>query len=61
MWAEISRLSHDEYVTVLLTTHYLEADQLADRLAIIDWDGWSSRARRTSSRASCGATPFTSS
>ena len=37
MWAEISRLSSDEYVTVLLTTHYLEeADQLADRLAIID-------------------------
>ena len=24
MWAEISRLSYDEYVTVLLTTHYLD-------------------------------------
>jgi ABC-2 type transport system ATP-binding protein len=37
MWAEISRLSTDEQVTVLLTTHYLEeADRLADRLAIVD-------------------------
>lgn len=37
MWAEISRLADDEDVTVLLTTHYLEeADQLAERLAIID-------------------------
>jgi ABC-2 type transport system ATP-binding protein len=37
MWAEIDRLSSDEQVTVLLTTHYLEeADHLADRLAIID-------------------------
>jgi ABC-2 type transport system ATP-binding protein len=37
MWAEIDRLSADEQVTVLLTTHYLEeADHLADRLAIID-------------------------
>ena len=37
LWAEISRLSTDEQVTVLLTTHYLEeADRLAHRLAIID-------------------------
>jgi ABC-2 type transport system ATP-binding protein len=37
MWAEISRLSSHEQVTVLLTTHYLEeADHLADRLAIVD-------------------------
>ncbi len=37
MWAEINRLSYDEEVTVLLTTHYLEeADSLAGRLAIID-------------------------
>ena len=37
MWAEIARLSAQDRVTVLLTTHYLdEADQLADRLAIID-------------------------
>jgi ABC-2 type transport system ATP-binding protein len=37
MWAEIERLSSDEQVTVLLTTHYLEeADRLADRLAIVD-------------------------
>jgi ABC-2 type transport system ATP-binding protein len=37
MWAEIARLSDDEQVTVLLTTHYLdEADRLADRLAIVD-------------------------
>src|SRR3954464_7615902 len=37
MWDEIGRLSADERVTVLLTTHYLdEADRLADRLAIVD-------------------------
>ncbi len=37
MWAEIAQLSADERTTVLLTTHYLdEADQLADRVAIID-------------------------
>jgi ABC-2 type transport system ATP-binding protein len=37
MWAEIRRISIAEQMTVLLTTHYLdEADQLADRLAIVD-------------------------
>jgi ABC-2 type transport system ATP-binding protein len=37
MWSEIDRLSGDEQMTVLLTTHYLdEADRLADRLAIVD-------------------------
>ena len=37
MWQEISRLSSDEGLTVLLTTHYLEeADKLAERLAIVD-------------------------
>jgi ABC-2 type transport system ATP-binding protein len=37
MWAEIARLSTQERLTVMLTTHYLEeADQLADRLMIVD-------------------------
>jgi ABC-2 type transport system ATP-binding protein len=37
LWAEIGRLSTDERLTILLTTHYLEeADRLADRLAIVD-------------------------
>ena len=37
MGAEIERLAHEEGVTVLLTTHYLEeADRLASQLAIVD-------------------------
>ena len=36
MWAEIRRLN-EQGMTILLTTHYLEeADELADRLAIVD-------------------------
>jgi ABC-2 type transport system ATP-binding protein len=36
MWAEVSRLAQEESLTILLTTHYLEeADELADRLAIV--------------------------
>jgi ABC-2 type transport system ATP-binding protein len=37
LWKEIGRLSHEDGITVLLTTHYLEeADHLASRLAIVD-------------------------
>jgi ABC-2 type transport system ATP-binding protein len=37
LWEEITRLSTQERITILLTTHYLEeADRLADRLAIVD-------------------------
>jgi ABC-2 type transport system ATP-binding protein len=37
MWAEITHLSGNEGLTILLTTHYLEeADRLAGRLAIVD-------------------------
>jgi ABC-2 type transport system ATP-binding protein len=36
MWDEVQRLAKAESLTILLTTHYLEeADQLADRLAIV--------------------------
>jgi ABC-2 type transport system ATP-binding protein len=37
LWREIDRMTAEEAMTVLLTTHYLdEADHLADRLAIVD-------------------------
>ncbi|MFC5909896.1 ATP-binding cassette domain-containing protein [Streptacidiphilus monticola] len=37
MWDEIGRLSGDEGLTIVLTTHYLEeADRLASRLAVVD-------------------------
>jgi len=37
MWKEIARLTGEEGLTVLLTTHYMEeADSLASRLAIVD-------------------------
>ncbi len=36
MWQELAKLAQVETLTILLTTHYLEeADQLADRLAIV--------------------------
>ena len=37
MWSEITKLARERGKTVLLTTHYLEeADQLAERVAIVD-------------------------
>jgi ABC-2 type transport system ATP-binding protein len=37
MWREIERLTRDEGLSILLTTHYLEeADRLASQLAIVD-------------------------
>jgi len=36
MWEELERLAEGESLTILLTTHYMEeADELADRLAIV--------------------------
>jgi ABC-2 type transport system ATP-binding protein len=37
LWEEIGRLTTEDELSILLTTHYLEeADRLADRLAIVD-------------------------
>jgi len=37
IWAYIERLSTEEKVTILMTTHYMEeADSLCDRVAIVD-------------------------
>jgi ABC-2 type transport system ATP-binding protein len=37
LWEHIGRLTAEEQLTVLLTTHYLdEADRMADRIAIVD-------------------------
>ena len=37
MWAEIRRLSAEEALTVVLTTHYMEeADRLADELLLVN-------------------------
>ncbi|MDE1865348.1 MAG: ATP-binding cassette domain-containing protein [Candidatus Micrarchaeota archaeon] len=37
LWGYIKRLSTEKKVTIIITTHYMEeADQLCDRLAIID-------------------------
>jgi ABC-2 type transport system ATP-binding protein len=37
LWAEIDRLTREDGLTILLTTHYLdEADRLAGQLAIVD-------------------------
>ena len=56
------RLAGDEELAILLTTHYLEeADRLAAGWPSSTVGGSWSRARRTSSRASCAATPCTSS
>jgi ABC-2 type transport system ATP-binding protein len=38
IWDEVRRLNTEEGTTVFLTTQYMEeADQLAERIAIIDW------------------------
>ncbi|GAB4004273.1 hypothetical protein GCM10029992_48700 [Glycomyces albus] len=51
MWSIIRELVADG-VTVFLTTQYLEeADQLADRIAVLDQGAWSPRAPPTNSSA----------
>ena len=55
LWDEIRRLN-DDGTTVLLTTQYLEeADQLADRVAIIDHGRIVSRGRPADLKAGVGA------
>jgi ABC-2 type transport system ATP-binding protein len=36
MWEDVTRLRDEERVTILLTTHYMDEAEYADRIAIID-------------------------
>lgn len=56
IWNEVRRLNRDEDVTVFLTTQYLEeADQLVDRVAIIDHGRIVAQGTPESLKASIGA------
>jgi ABC-2 type transport system ATP-binding protein len=37
MWDDVTRLRREEGVTILLTTHYMDEAEYADRIAIIDY------------------------
>ena len=66
MWEELARLRAEERLTILLTTHYLdEADQLADRVAIVDGGrhrrrGHARRAQAAGRGGACRATSLPS-
>jgi len=56
LWDEVRRLNQDQGMTVLLTTQYLEeADQLADRVAIIDHGRIVREGRADELKAAVGA------
>ena len=56
LWEEVRRLNEDHGMTVLLTTQYLEeADQLADRIAIIDHGRIVREGRADDLKAAVGA------
>ena len=56
LWEEVRRLNEDQGMTVLLTTQYLEeADQLANRIAIIDHGKIVREGRADDLKAAVGA------
>jgi ABC-2 type transport system ATP-binding protein len=56
LWEEVRRLNDEQGMTVLLTTQYLEeADQLADRIAIIDHGGIVREGRAETLKAAVGS------
>ncbi len=56
LWEEVRRLNDEQGMTVLLTTQYLEeADQLADRIAIIDHGRIVREGRADDLKAAVGA------
>jgi ABC-2 type transport system ATP-binding protein len=56
LWDEVRRLNQDQGMTVLLTTQYLEeADQLASRIAIIDFGRIVREGRSDALKAALGA------
>ena len=58
MWREIAKLSREDGLTVLLTTHYLEeADHLAQRVAIIDHGQIVVEGTPDELKGNCAATP----
>ncbi|NJL96040.1 MAG: ATP-binding cassette domain-containing protein [Anaerolineae bacterium] len=60
IWAEVRRLNRESGMTIFLTTQYLEeADELADRIAIINRGEIAVEGKPAALKAALGASPST--